>query len=105
MSRPPGIVLQTCTARSAFADRDRRRRRLRQIAPLLIVGSMAVLFQTLTARCGYPLGYLLAFVVYWVAWCCAFPVGLLGPREILLPRGLGWNLCPLMPPEILTTEY
>ena len=38
---------------------------------------MRVAFKALDARFGYPLGYFLAFLVYWFGWCLIFPAILL----------------------------
>ena len=47
------------------------------VPPLLIAG-MFVTFKAFVAWFGHPLGYLLAFVVYWVGWCLLVPALLLG---------------------------
>jgi membrane protease YdiL (CAAX protease family) len=49
--------------------------------PLLIV-SMYGAFRYLTARFGFPSGYLAAFGLYWVGWCVIVPIGLMGTRAI-----------------------
>lgn len=48
------------------------------LTPLLLLASMLWIFQAFTRRAGYPGGYLLAFVVYWLFWCLLVPVLLLG---------------------------
>lgn len=40
--------------------------------------SMLWAFKRLTARLGYPLGYLLAFACYWLGWCVLYPTLILG---------------------------
>ena len=59
-------------------------------APALLTLSMALAFQGLVAALGDPLGYLAAFIVYWVAWCLVFPAIVLGgPRRLLELFGKG----------------
>jgi hypothetical protein len=53
-------------------------------APVLLIASMRWIFREFNRRYGYPLGYLLAFVVYWVGWCTLLPAGLLGGFDHLL---------------------
>jgi uncharacterized protein len=58
------------------------------IPPVLII-SMYAVFQYLTGVLGFPLGYLLAFLVYWIVWCGALPAAVLGRRrliDLLAPR-------------------
>ena len=52
------------------------------VPPVLMV-TMYVAFRWLTVQCGYPLGYLVAFGVYWIVWCVAVPVAVLGARSVL----------------------
>jgi membrane protease YdiL (CAAX protease family) len=52
------------------------------VPPVLIV-TMYVAFRWLTVQYGFPLGYLLAFGVYWSVWCLAVPVAVLGTRAVL----------------------
>lgn len=47
-------------------------------APPLLILSMYFAFQALTNRFGFPLGYLLAFSIYWLIWCVLFPAWVLG---------------------------
>jgi membrane protease YdiL (CAAX protease family) len=48
------------------------------IAPFLLIASMLAVFKGLNTRFGYPLGYFLAFIIYWLGWCLLFPAILLG---------------------------
>ena len=51
--------------------------------PLVLTASMYVVFETLVARFGYAIGFSLAMLGYWVVWCLALPLALLGPREVV----------------------
>jgi len=51
--------------------------------PPLLIASMYGAFRYLTARFGFPAGYLAAFGMYWVGWCTIIPTGLLGTRGVL----------------------
>jgi membrane protease YdiL (CAAX protease family) len=46
--------------------------------PAVLVLSMYWAFQSFTEWLGHPLGYLAAFVLYWVGWCIILPAALLG---------------------------
>ena len=52
-------------------------------APPVLVVTMYIAFQQLTAQLGFPLGYLVAFSLYWVVWCLALPIAVLGPRRVV----------------------
>lgn len=52
------------------------------VPPVLLV-TMYVAFQELTVQYGFPLGYLLAFGLYWCVWCIAVPIAVLGLRGVL----------------------
>ena len=52
-------------------------------APPVLVVAMYIAFQQLTAHLGFPLGYLVAFSLYWVVWCLALPIVVLGPRRVV----------------------
>jgi len=54
------------------------RQALALAAPVLLIGSMTWAFLALKRLFGYPVGYLLAFVVYWVGWCTLLAAVLLG---------------------------
>ena len=49
-------------------------------APALVPASMAALFGLLSRRLAPRTSYNIGFAVYWLGWCIAFPVWLLGPR-------------------------
>jgi hypothetical protein len=51
-------------------------------SPAVLIATMYVLFRTLSGKLGYPLGYLVAFTVYWIAWCGVLPVAVLGPAGV-----------------------
>jgi uncharacterized protein len=53
-------------------------------APFLLTASMYGFYVWFDAQMGYPLGYLLAFCVYWFGWCIFFPAVLLGGFRQLL---------------------
>jgi CAAX protease family protein len=59
------------------------RRQVVLLAPPVLIVSMYGAFQSLTRVFGFPVGYLLAFVVYWLGWCVCFPAAILGPRAAL----------------------
>src|SRR4051812_26639631 len=50
--------------------------------PVVLIATMYVIFQTFTVTFGFPLGYLLAFVVYWVVWCGVVPMAVIGRRSV-----------------------
>jgi len=53
-------------------------------APVVLIATMYAAFQGFDALFGFPLGYLMAFIVYWVGWCIALPLFVLGgPGEVL----------------------
>lgn len=54
--------------------------------PLVLTLTMIPTFIGFVAWFGYPLGYLLAFVVYWIGWCLIVPAFLLG----------GWRQLPAL---------
>jgi hypothetical protein len=58
--------------------RCRRRKWTMVAVPPVLLVTMYVAFQELTVQYGFPLGYLLAFSLYWVLWCVAVPVAVLG---------------------------
>jgi hypothetical protein len=49
--------------------------------PALVPLSMGVVFAGLARRLSPPVAYNLGFGVYWVGWCVALPVWVLGPRR------------------------
>lgn len=52
--------------------------------PIALLFTMLAAFQGFVALHGYPLGYLVAFLIYWIGWCIALPMLVLGgPREII----------------------
>ena len=61
----------------------RRSRALVLLAPVLLVLTMYAIFQAFVQVFGYPLGYLLSFVIYWLGWCGIVPMIALGPRGVV----------------------
>jgi membrane protease YdiL (CAAX protease family) len=55
------------------ADGFTRRRRIALLAPVVLILTMCAAFLGFGAWLGFPLGYLVAFVPYWVGWCILFP--------------------------------
>ena len=51
-------------------------------APPVLIVSMWCVFQYLRAALGFPMGYLIAFIVYWIGWCGILPAALLGRDRI-----------------------
>jgi hypothetical protein len=50
--------------------------------PAVLIATMYALFRGATAALGFPLGYAASFAVYWIGWCVAVPVAILGPRRV-----------------------
>jgi len=65
---------------SISADRFRRVSVL--AAPVLVPVSMAGLFRFLSRRLAPHIAYNTGFAVYWLGWCGAFPLLVLGPRAV-----------------------
>ena len=60
------------------------RRLLMLVAPIALILSMLGAFKGLVALLGDPLGYLVAFLAYWIGWCLLLPTLVLGgPRQVL----------------------
>jgi hypothetical protein len=57
------------------------RRWLMLAAPALVPLSMSVVFAALTRRISPRAAYNLGFGLYWLGWCGAFPLWVLGPRR------------------------
>ena len=57
--------------------------------PLAVPASMAGVFALLARRCRPQVAYNVGFAMYWVGWCLAFPLWVLGPRRAVdvLTRG------------------
>lgn len=58
------------------------RQRAALVVPPVLLLSMYGVFRLLVAWVGFPLGYLLAFAVYWTVWCGLVPVALVGRRRL-----------------------
>ncbi|MDQ3969410.1 MAG: hypothetical protein M3275_13585 [Thermoproteota archaeon] len=53
------------------------------LMPHVLGVTMLIIFQILTNSRGFNTGYLVSFVVYWVAWGTIFPILIVGtPREL-----------------------
>jgi hypothetical protein len=52
-------------------------------SPIVLIVTMIALFRQLTIALGFQQGYFCAFAVYWIGWCVALPVALLGPRALI----------------------
>ena len=80
------------------------RRRFIVALPFLLIASMYGSFRYLTARFGFPTGYLAAFALYWIGWCVIVPTLILGTRTVrhLFARSgvpfaqLGWTTHALL---------
>ena len=53
------------------------------LAPPLLIGSMYPLFQLLSAIFGETLGWYFGLILYWLIWCGAFTLWLIGKEKIL----------------------
>jgi len=51
-------------------------------APLLLIASMIGVFQLSAAVLGPDRGYVIGFMVYWLAWCIAVPLAVLKPNGV-----------------------
>jgi hypothetical protein len=50
-------------------------------APVMVPASMAAVFGLLARRLPPRRAYNVGFGLYWVGWCLAFPLWVLGPRR------------------------
>jgi hypothetical protein len=50
--------------------------------PVLVPISMAGLFRLLSRYLAPRRAYNLGFAIYWLGWCCGFPLVVLGPRSV-----------------------
>jgi membrane protease YdiL (CAAX protease family) len=50
-------------------------------APVAVPASMILLFDRLDRRLPAPTAYNVGFAAYWLGWCTAFPLWVLGPRR------------------------
>jgi uncharacterized protein len=72
-----------------------RRRIVALVAPVGLITSTYVVFQAAVGSLGQRWGYLAGFVFFWVVWCLALPLGLLGWRGV---RRLFRSTTPRLPP-------
>jgi Type II CAAX prenyl endopeptidase Rce1-like len=59
------------------------RRRAVLAAPVLVPLTMTAVFALLKRRLPQRSAYAAGFAVYWVGWCLAFPLWVLGPRGVV----------------------
>ncbi|WP_310773194.1 CPBP family intramembrane glutamic endopeptidase [Mycobacterium sp. Z3061] len=60
---------------------SRRRSAIVTIIPVAVPSTMAAVFTALARRMPERTAYNVGFAVYWIAWCLAVPVWLLGARQ------------------------
>jgi uncharacterized protein len=53
-------------------------RRIMLFMPVALIATTYAAFNIFNTWWGYPFGYLMGFVFYWVVWCLVFPVYMLG---------------------------
>jgi membrane protease YdiL (CAAX protease family) len=70
-------------SRTIVSDATGKSKLVLILMPPILVVTMFIIFQILTNSRGFHTGYLLSFVIYWVAWGTIFPILILGT-----PRGL-----------------
>ncbi|MGD8966306.1 MAG: CPBP family intramembrane metalloprotease [Anaerolineae bacterium] len=60
------------------------KQRLAIVAPLLLVGTMVPVFRMLARVFGqnWRIGWYLGLVIYWLTWCAAFPLWIVGKESI-----------------------
>jgi membrane protease YdiL (CAAX protease family) len=75
---------------------DTQRRRIGLAIPLVLIPSMVGVFRGLTALLGRRWGRIASFLVYWVGWCGAVPLALLGPHRV---RAMFRRSRPMAAPE------
>jgi antitoxin YefM len=74
-----------------------QRRAIAIVSPVVLIVSTYMVFQVGVDRLGERWGYLIGFVFFWVVWCLALPIALLGWRGVrrllrpapLVPAGAG----------------
>ena len=69
------------------------------IAPPLLVVSSYFLFQFLSNRLGEKLGWYLGLVIYWLTWCGAMTLGLIGResiKKLITPTRLTWQVALIL---------
>ena len=85
---PSPLPRATAAASALPPPTDRRRRVVLLAAPPLLILSTWLVFGAAVDRFGARLGYFLGFLFYWLVWCVALPVLLLG-RRLLAVWGRG----------------
>lgn len=84
-ARSARTMMDVATRLQSFSTAQR----IALAAPPVLIISMCGVFQYLRGALGFPLGYLIAFIVYWTGWCGVLPALLLGRDRIfdlLAPR-------------------
>jgi membrane protease YdiL (CAAX protease family) len=75
------------------------------LTPVAVPASMALVFRLLGRRMGPTAAYNCGFAVYWLGWCMAYPLALLGPRTALRLLRTGrrpapWEILLLLMPVL-----
>ena len=77
----------------------KNRQKAAMIVPLVLIATMYLVFQLLSRALGETLGWYLGLVLYWLIWCAAFPLWIIGKdnlRRIIQPRRLERRIVFLM---------
>lgn len=53
------------------------KQRIMLFTPIVLILTMYAAFRGLAVVLGFPLGYLVAFLIYWIGWCIIFPLFIL----------------------------
>jgi membrane protease YdiL (CAAX protease family) len=79
------------------------------ISPLILIAIMYPAFQLLARALGERLGWYLGLVIYWVIWCAAFPLLMIGKdniRKLIRPQKPNLKVLLLLAlPLLLTCIY
>src|SRR4051812_29731101 len=71
-----------CRLAGSGADEPAMKARLSRLlllaAPVAVLATMLPLYRILAATLGARRGYLLGFAIYWIGWCLAVPLWILG---------------------------
>ena len=76
------------------------------IAPPLLVVSSYFLFQFFSNQLGEKLGWYLGLAVYWLVWCGALTLGLIGKesiKKLIAPQRLTWQVALILAVPIIFT--
>ncbi len=62
----------------------KKKQRIMLFTPIVLILTMYAAFRGLVAILGFPLGYFVAFLIYWIGWCIVLPMFVLnGPYGVL----------------------